>query len=110
MKTDLIAQVNFSKLKEAFPGGSLPARADLSLGVIISELLKYLFVFAGLALLAYLIIGGFSLMTSGGDPKKIEAGKGAITNAILGFLIIFAAYWITQIVALVFNLDVGVFK
>lgn len=103
-------KINFDKLREAFPVGSLPGNAELSLGMIISELLKYLFVFAGLALLAYLIMGGYSLMTSGGDPKKVEAAKSNITNAILGFLIIFAAYWITQIVAMVFGLDTGIFR
>lgn len=103
-------KINFDKLREAFPAGSVPGKADLSLGFIISELLKYIFVFAGLALLGYLIYGGFLLMTSGGEPKKVEAGKGAVTNAILGFLIIFASYWFTQIVALIFNLNTGVFK
>jgi hypothetical protein len=109
MNTKLLAQVDFKGLNDSLKTQNFKF-ADSSLGDIINALLKYLFVFAGLALLAYLIIGGFSLMTSGGDPKKVEAGKGAITNAILGFLIIFAAYWITQIVALVFNLNVGVFK
>lgn len=114
MNNKLLAQaVNFDKLNEAFQdkaGNQKFNFVNASLGDIINALLKYLFVFAGLALLVYLIIGGFSLMTSGGDPKKVEAGKGAVTNAILGFLIIFAAYWITQIVGMVFNLNVGIFK
>lgn len=112
MKNNLLAQIDFngpnglneSLKKEGFKF------ANSSLGDIVNSLLTYLFVFAGLALLAYLIMGGYSLMTSGGDPKKVESAKGGLTNAILGFLIIFAAYWITQIVAMVFNLNVGVFK
>lgn len=103
-------KLNFDELKKAFPSGSLPARTGLTVGTIISELLKYLFVFAGLALLGYLIYGGFLLMTSGGDPKKVESAKGAITNAILGFLLIFCAYWITQIVGMIFGLDTTIFK
>lgn len=109
MNTKLLAQVDFKGLNSSLSDKGFKF-ANSSLGDIISSLLKYLFVFAGLALLGYLIYGGFLLMTSGGEPKKVEAGKGAVTNAILGFLIIFAAYWITQIVALVFNLNTEVFR
>jgi hypothetical protein len=97
-------RIDFGRLKQAFPGNSLPANSDLSLGLIISKLLPYVFVLSGLALLVYLIFGGFLLMTSGGDPKKVETGKGAVTNAIIGFLIIFAAYWLVQIVQMIFGL------
>ena len=46
----------------------------------------------------YLITGGVSLMTSTGDPKKVEAAKARITSALIGLVIIFTAYWIVQIV------------
>lgn len=97
-------RIDFDRLKKAFPENSLPFNPNLSLGLIISKLLPYVFVLSGLALLVYLIFGGFLLMTSGGDPKKVETGKGAVTNAIIGFLIIFAAYWLVQIVQMIFGL------
>ena len=59
---------------------------------------------AGILLLGYLIWGGFDYLTSMGDPKKAEAGRTKITNAIIGFFIIFTAYWIVQLVAFVFGL------
>jgi len=63
------------------------------------------FSIAGILLLAYLIWGGFDYLTSMGDPKKAEAGRTKITNAIIGFFIIFTAYWIVQLVAFVFGLQ-----
>lgn len=76
------------------------------LGDLITTLLRYLFPFAGLILFAYLIIGGFSFLTSGGDPKGMEAAKGKVTNAIVGFIIIFVAYWVVQIFEFIFKIQV----
>lgn len=76
-----------------------------TLGDIISALLPFLFVFAGLGVLLYLLYGGFQLMTSGGDPKGIAEGKGKITNAIVGFVIIFVAFWVIQAVGIIFGIE-----
>lgn len=105
MKKKILAQIDFDALRGALPArpDSLVTRSDLKVGVIISELLPYLFVLAGLALLVYLIYGGFQLMTSGGDPKAMESAKGKITNAIVGFIIIFVAYWLMQILQIIFG-------
>ena len=69
-----------------------------NLASIVTNPLPILFSIAGLILLAYLIWGGFDYLTSMGDPKKAEVGKTKITNAVIGFFLIFAAYWIVQIV------------
>lgn len=49
---------------------------------------------AGLALLMMLISGAIKYLTSGGDPKAAEAAKGTLTYAILGLILIVAAYLI----------------
>lgn len=75
------------------------------LAVIVSGIINYLMPFAGFTLMLYLLYGGYILMLSGGDPKKIMEGKTIITHAIVGFLIIFAAFWIAQAVGIVFGLS-----
>lgn len=59
---------------------------------------------SGFALVIYIILGGFSLMTSGGDPKKIQSGKSKITNGVLGFIVVVLAYAIVRGVGLVLQL------
>jgi hypothetical protein len=103
-----MAAVNFTELNNAFPANSLLNNSDLSVGMIVSNFLPYLFVIAGLMLLTYLIMGGFGLMTSGGDPKRVQSAQGKITSALIGFFVIFVAYWITQILQSVFGLSTGV--
>ncbi len=44
-------------------------------------------------------------MTSGGDPKAVQSAKSKITNALIGFVIVFAAYWIVQLIASILGLE-----
>ena len=71
---------------------------------LLNNAIPIIFPIAGLILLAYLIWGGFEFLTSLGDPKKAAAAKNKITYAILGFFLIFASYWIVQLVAYFFKL------
>jgi len=71
----------------------------------ITIILNYIFPIAGILLLIYLVLGGFQLMFSRGDPKAIEGARGKITNAILGFIIIFVAYWLVSLLAKIFGLE-----
>lgn len=97
-----LAQIDFSGIAdEAEISGKLPT----DIGGAIVRAIPYIFAFAGIGLLIFLIMGGFKLMTSGGDPKKIEEGKHTITNAFLGFIIVFVAYWIVQILGIVLDLE-----
>lgn len=64
---------------------------------IINNLIPIIFVLAGIILLFMLIAGGFTIFTSAGNPEKIKKGTGTITSAVIGLLIIFAAYWIIEL-------------
>ena len=79
-----------------------------NLASVVTNAIPFIFPIAGVILLLYLVWGGFDILTSMGDSKKVEAAKGKVTNAIIGFLIIFFAYWIVQILDNVFRL--GVYK
>jgi len=70
---------------------------------ILSKLLPYIYVVAGLILLLMLIAGGIGLMTSAGNPDKSKASYGKITGALIGFLIIFVSYFVAKIVEVVFG-------
>lgn len=72
----------------------------------INSALPYLLTGAGLILFAMLISGGFTMMTAVTDPKKAEVGKARITAAIIGFIIVFGAYWITQILEIVLGVKI----
>jgi len=87
-----------SKAAKNFAGGDI--------GDIVSELIKFLFPLAGLLLLLYLIYGGYRYMLSQGDPKALQEARGVITNALLGFAIVFVSFWIVQIIGTILGLNV----
>jgi hypothetical protein len=69
-------------------------------------LLAYIFAFAGLALFVMLIMGGITLMTAAGDPAKSKDGYGKISAGLIGFLIIFVSYFVTQIIEVVLGIKI----
>jgi len=86
--------------------GTGPSGNPLNLADIINLLIPFIFVIAGLILLFMFIFGGFTIFTSAGNPEKIKQGQGTLTSALIGFLVIFVAYWIIQILELTFNLTI----
>jgi hypothetical protein len=68
-------------------------------GDLVNIIVKNAFVFAGLITFFLLVFGGLSVImgAGAGDSKKMESGKKTITGAVMGLLIVFAAYWIVQI-------------
>ncbi len=74
-------------------------------GGIVSRVIKFLFPLAGLVLFVMLVWGGFEIMM-GSISKKVDAGKQRVMAAIVGFLILFATYWIWQIIQVVFGVKV----
>lgn len=66
-----------------------------------SGLLIHIYTIAGLVLLVWLISGGITLMTAGGDQAKTKEGYGKIKGALVGFLLVFVSYFVAQIVEMV---------
>lgn len=75
------------------------------LGSVVTQALPYILTLAGIAMLFAIIWGGITLMTSGGDPAKTKEGYGKIMYGIIGFLIIFASYFIAQLVQTMLGMD-----
>lgn len=74
------------------------------LGSILSRALPFVYAFAGVGLLVMLIMGGFNYLVSGGDAKKMQLAQQQITNAVIGFLVVFLAYWLTQMAGYILGL------
>lgn len=69
-----------------------------SLGSVLTSLMDYVFVIAGILLLFMIIASGYTLMTSAGNPEAMAKGRSRLTAALVGFVLVFAAFWILQII------------
>ncbi len=68
------------------------------LETLIGNIINTALGFVGVILLGYIIWAGFLWMTAGGDKTKITTATGMIRNAIIGLIIIVAAFAITTFV------------
>jgi len=46
------------------------------------------------------------MLTGATDPKQQEAGKQRILAGIIGFLLIFSAYWLAQLLQTIFGISI----
>lgn len=69
-------------------------------GGLVSTIISNLYILAGVILLVLIVLGGIGIIAGAGqnDPQKVAQGRKAATMAFIGFLIIFASYWIIQII------------
>ncbi|MGA2910471.1 MAG: hypothetical protein ABSE04_01540 [Candidatus Microgenomates bacterium] len=74
---------------------------------VVSLFLNIAFVLAGLILLFFFILGGIGMIGSAGqnDPQKAEQSKKTLTSAVIGFVIVFASYWIVKLILQLLNIN-----
>ncbi len=63
----------------------------------------------GVAVFVMFVVGGFSFLFSGGDQKKLEKARGTMTNAIIGVVVIVAAYLILRTIEVLTGVNVTKF-
>ena len=67
-------------------------------GQLISALVGTILIIAALLAFLYLILGGISWITSGGDKAAMETARNKITHAIVGLIIVGAAWAIMVLI------------
>ncbi len=81
-----------------------------SIASIVNAFVTPILSIAGIALFLFIVIAGFKYMASGDDPKAKDGAKGQLTSAVVGFVIIFGAYWIVQIISAVFGIEAQILQ
>jgi hypothetical protein len=77
-----------------------------NLGDLLTNLLTLAFFVAGVAMFFMLVIGGIQWISSGGDPKALDAARSRITNAVVGLIIVVAAFAIALILEKVLGINI----
>ena len=69
-------------------------------------IIKNLYVLTGIILLFFLIAGGLGMIINAGNAEKQKQSSQTLTSAVVGYLIMFAAYWLVKIVEIVFGVEI----
>jgi hypothetical protein len=65
---------------------------------LVSTLLKFGLGIAGGVAFLLILLGGFQILTSAGNPEQLEAGKELVTSAITGLLLIIFSTFILRLI------------
>ncbi len=89
------------------PGGGLVGNVqNITFGSLVGGALRLILVLAALIFFFMLVIGGVQWIMSGGDKAKTEAARSQITAALVGLVIVFAAWAIVTLVNAFFNINI----
>lgn len=100
LSTVLAADINLR------PGGEFTNLGNVTITSIISALILLILIIAALVFFFMLVWGGIKYITSGGDKAQTETARNQITSALIGLVIVFAAWAIINLINLFFGIDI----
>jgi hypothetical protein len=72
---------------------------------LINLIVRNLFVVSGLILFFMILYAGFKYIEGG--AKGAEEAKNVLTTAAIGFMLMFAAFWVVQIIQVITGAQIG---
>jgi len=101
----LLAQQN--QINLGVPEGSgFENLTELQFADIIAAGIQLILVISAIVFFFILVIGGVRWITSGGDKGKTEGARNQITAALVGLVIVFAAWAIIQLIEAFFGISI----
>ena len=78
--------------------------------ILFFNIITVIIAFAGIVFFVMLLVGGFRFITSGGDPKGVEAAQGTLTSAVGGLVIVVLALLILKFIETITGAPVTNFR
>ena len=80
--------------------------ADISVPGLVSQGIQLILVFAALISFVFFVYGGIRWITSQGDKEKMTTAQNTITAALVGLIIVFAAWAIMKLLEAFFGIKI----
>ncbi|KKR11110.1 MAG: hypothetical protein A3D24_00580 [Candidatus Blackburnbacteria bacterium RIFCSPHIGHO2_02_FULL_39_13] len=88
------------------PKGDFLELGNITVAGLISSGIKLALIIAAVVFFFMLVVGGIRWILSGGDKGKTEEARNQITAALVGLVIVFSAWAITQLIRALFGVDI----
>lgn len=88
------------------PSGQFLPLNTVTVPNIISSSITLVLIVAAIVFFFMLVLGGIRWITSGGDKGQTEAARSQITAALVGLVIVFAAWAIIQLIGSLFGITI----
>ena len=102
-----LAQIDIGE-KFFGPGSTTKLKELTGVGSLVTAVIQIAFALAGIIFIVLLIVGGIGMIAGAGrdDPEQVAKGKQAATSALIGFIVVFAAYWIVQLIEVLTGISI----
>ena len=87
-------------------GSGFEKLSDITVPGIVSGAISMLLVISALIAFVFLIIGGIKWITSGGDKDRTAGAQKTLTAALIGLVIVFAAWAIIKLIQTFFGIEI----
>jgi len=97
----LLARADFEGNSGLAETGAETGHTNLNIGGLeglVGNIIQTVLSFVGILFLLLMIYGGYTWMTAAGNEEKVSKGRKLITQAIIGLIVVLAAYAITWFV------------
>ena len=64
-------------------------------------IIKNIYILTGIVLFIMIVIGGVGMIANASNSEKQKQSSQTITSAVVGYLIMFVAYWIVKIIEII---------
>lgn len=79
--------------------GSSPTQGGTAVGALIGTIIGGIIIIAFLLAFLFLLIGGISWITAGGDKNQLESARNKIIHAIVGLIIVASVWAVMTLIA-----------
>lgn len=81
-----------------------PIAKFANLGVILNLIIPIVTFGAGIVFIIMAFFGAYTMITAGGDAEKVKKAQRTLTFAIIGLIVVIAAFAIVKLIGVVFNI------
>lgn len=85
-----------------------PASRFANINTIVGILAPTLTIGAVVIFGAMLMWAGYTVITAGGEPEKVQQAQQTATSAIIGLLIVVTAFLVVRLLAFIFNIQLPI--
>lgn len=102
---NLLAQSTTISIAPSTTVGGINSLTSINISTIISSGIGLILIVAALLFFIMLVIGGIKWILSGGDKGQTESARNQVTAALVGLVIVFAAWAIATFVGQLFGIQ-----
>lgn len=73
---------------------------------LVNNILPNIYIAGGIIIFFMIVFGGFTIVANAGNKDKTAEGSKTITSAIMGLLVLFASYWIIQLIQVITGIQI----